>query len=259
MSKKLVELYFPPEESDGYILSPKKTFRLAIIAPSNSGKSFLITSLLLSDHPFLRKAFYKCVFIDPTFFSSNQKNPYKYLNIPEENVYEEPSDDVISSIFSNAPRNPNTNEVLPSLVVLDDTGEIKRNNLLNKFWIKARHYGISLIGSFQKLTFLSKPIRQSLSHIILFKSQNKSMINEFCDEFMDFDRETNYAIIKYATTPDAENPRPFLFIDLEKKKYYKCFDTEIKVKDIFYNIENDKNITDDEEDNNKDKSSENTA
>lgn len=232
MSKKLVDLHFPPDEDDGFILSPNKGFRLAIIAPSNSGKSFLISKLLLSEHPFLRKAFYKVHFIDPTFKHTSQKNPYQYIDVPDENVFEEVSDDVINHIFSAVPRNPNNDAILPSLLVCDDTGQIARNSTLSrKMFIKARHYGVSIIGSFQKLSFLPLPIRQSLSHIILFKSQNKKMLEEFAEEFMPWDRDTNMTIIKYATTSDADNKYPFLFCDLQNNKFYKGFDTLINVKD----------------------------
>jgi len=243
MSKKLVDLYMPPDIDDGYILSPNKGFRLAIIAPSNSGKSFLISKMLLTDHPFLKKAFYKVHFIDPTFLHTTQKNPYKYIDIPDENVYEECNDATISHIFNAIPRNPNTDEVLPSLCVLDDTGQLSRNGLLaRRMFIKARHYGVSIIGSFQKLSFLPLPVRQSLSHIILFKSQNKKMLEEFCEEFMPYDKEVNMAIIKYATTPDNDYPYPFLFCDLTNNKFYKGFDLEIKVKDNFMEPEEEEEL-----------------
>lgn len=235
-TKKMVDIYIPPQEDDGYIMSPNKCFRCAIIAPSNSGKSFLISKLLLSPHPYLHKAFYKVNFIDPTFNHTNQNNPYQYLDIDESQVYDEPDDETISEIFNSIPRDPNNDKVLPSLLVCDDTGQMKGTGkgslLAKKLFIKARHYGVSILGSFQKMSFLPRPVRQSLSHIILFRSQNRQMIEEFCDEFMPFSKETNLAIIKYATTPDEEHPYPFLFCDLVKGEYYKGFDTKIRVDDF---------------------------
>jgi hypothetical protein len=235
MSSKMVELHMPPETPDGYILSPNKAFRLAVIAPSGSGKSFLIAKLLLSPKPFLHKAFYRVSFIDPTFQHTTQNNPYKYIDIEDEDVYEEATDEVINHIFKSAPRNPNNDELLPQLMILDDTGQLKGSgkdsSLAKKMFIKARHYATSIIGSFQKLSFLPRPVRQSLSHIILFKSQNKTMLEEFMEEFMPFDRDTSQAIIKYATTPDEDLPYPFLFIDLQRMKFYKGFDTEIKIQE----------------------------
>ena len=235
MSSQLVELHMPPSEPDGYVMSPEKGFRCAVIAPSGSGKSFLISKMLLSGKPFFHKAFYRVIFIDPTFDNTSQNNPYKYLDIDPENVYEEATDEVISHVFRSAPRNPNNDELLPQLLVLDDTGQLKNSGkdslLAKKMFIKARHYSTSIIGSFQKLSFLPRPIRQSLSHIILFKTQNKTMLDEFMEEFMPFDKDTSQAIIKFATTPDETMKYPFLFIDLQRSKFYIGFDTEIKVNE----------------------------
>jgi hypothetical protein len=51
------------------------------------------------------------------------------------------------------------------------------------------------------------------------------------EEFMPFDKDTSQAIIKFATTPDETMKYPFLFIDLQRSKFYIGFDTEIKVNE----------------------------
>jgi hypothetical protein len=65
---------------------------------------------------------------------------------------------------------------------------------------------------------------------------------------MPYDMETNLAIINYATKKTLDHPYPFLFIDLEKRKFYKTFETEIKVKDIY-----DEDSETDDDDREKDK------
>ena len=55
---------------------------------------------------------------------------------------------------------------------IDQQNFAKHNNLLNALYIKARHYGVSIISSSQKYNRLSTTIRTNSRQLIVFNLRN---------------------------------------------------------------------------------------
>jgi len=199
-------------------------FRLAVVGGSNSGKSFLISRLLLSGKPFYNHKFSKIFWVNPTIKSSSENNPYDLIDLDDgqNEVYEEMNDETLQDIMSKLPRDKK-GELKHSLMVLDDCGQLEKNEFSKKLFIRMRHSKMSCIISIQKHTFLNKPIRQSLSHLILTTRMNTAMVKDIIAEFFPTSTKEGEEIVNEAFKDDGSDERPFLFMDLQKQKIYKRF------------------------------------
>ena len=114
-----------------------------------------------------------------------------------------------------------------SLIIIDDSigtqlfGLNRKNPLVN-FYIRARHYGCSIILSTQYWNSLNKAIRANATFLALFKNKDKKQLNSIYEEvasnitFDDFIRMFEDA---------TEDKYSFLYIDLEKADFRRSFNS----------------------------------
>jgi len=214
---------------------PKKSFAMYLIGNPGSGKTNLLLSMFLSHSTKKRKKpkyYYK--YFDKIYFisASLETIPVSFLKkIPEDQVFNQYSDDLMGDIIEDLKNGENEN----SAIVLDDSiKELKKSKILAKLFLNRRHCsqnsqeegqsGLSIFVTSQKYTLLPLEVRGACSQYIIFKSSNSAEVNRIKDELMwDLDKETQDAVLDEAW----KEPYSFLMIDVNKprdKKYYKKFD-----------------------------------
>lgn len=78
------------------------------------------------------------------------------------------------------------------LLVLDDVTNAARNPILSEFVSKSRHYNVSVCCLSQSLKQQNPTFRQNSNCLMIFKTQNKKVIEDIYDEFAssDMSKET---------------------------------------------------------------------
>lgn len=196
-------------------------FRMAVIGGSGSGKSFLIARMLVSEKPHLYKAFRKIYWINPTLGATEANDPYSIIKVPEEQIYRDINDDVLREVMSDLPRGKD-GKVRPSLMIIDDCGELSKNNeFAKKLFIRIRHSNMSCILSVQKNTMIPPSIRQSLTHVVMLSNTNQKQTDDIIEEYFPISGKEAKEIVKKAFEPDEIDEKPFLFLDLMKGRIFK--------------------------------------
>tara|TARA_R110000824_G_scaffold109215_5_gene256722 strand:+ start:17961 stop:18809 length:849 start_codon:yes stop_codon:yes gene_type:complete len=208
---------------------PKPAAQLLLIAPVKTGKSTIISNLLLRD------SMYKGYFTGGTHFISptiNLDKTSRYIrDHPDINTYDEYSDELMDAIIDFQREREDD---LPVCIVLDDIlGVIKQGSVATKFSSRYRHHGVDLlVWSIQKYTQDLPPvIRMNATDVIIgspFPNQKElgKIFEEFGDMYMG---EDNLRKLYDEATPNkhdflylklSENP-PEAFSNFEKQIYPK--------------------------------------
>ena len=208
---------------------PNKTFKLAIIGKSGSGKTNLLRNLTEK----LGKN------ISPSIKSMNKKP-----KLPEDRFYSSLKD--LPEIVSRMSEDEMEGRTL--LIMDDITNELKTSGIMGEqlktIYQNNRHLGnpiltdegqveesgaMSSIILSQRTNNLPRFIRSQLTHIILFDCRStKSEMMTIFEEFFHCDKEVFNEILRKV----FDNPKEkynFLFIDLGSSRVYKNFDTEFIV------------------------------
>ena len=214
---------------------PKKSFSMMLCGAPGSGKSNLMLSLLMS-HPTKRKKdpryYYKYFDTINLISPSLATLPKKFVDkLPQDQVHDTFSDDLICDIVENLYNGANHNHLL----LLDDCiRDLSRSKNLSKIFLNRRHIthdsekeghgGLSIIVTSQKFSLLPLEFRNALSDIIVFRSSNKSEINRIKDELLfDLSPEIQDELLSYCW----KEPYSFLYVKVNNQtedKYYKKFD-----------------------------------
>jgi len=199
----------------------KPEFLLIIVGPVRSGKGNLLVNLLENTNFGYRQYFDDVIYISPTI-----DNDVTGRAIKKDEKIQKISDgleDIDLILQSIVELKTKEEKLTPTLVVLDDmlgllksTGHSYFSNLCSKY----RHYKLSLIVTTQSFRSLPVVCRYNASAYIIFKSHNKKEYGKLKEElegnFPDFDKLYNEA---------TEEKFNFLFLNMEKIKAYKNFDT----------------------------------
>jgi hypothetical protein len=166
----------------------KPPFRIIVVAPSNSGKSVLISNLISSrDLPY-RKYFKKNIFIWSSTFSLDDPSFSMSDNIEKSNVYDEYSENTVMSIVDEQIGiiHKFTKKKAPHLLfifddIINDLPQ-SRQSVMNKLFFSARHYNISLILLSQQYKMTPRPVRLNASDVIIFQTGNNAEITKISEE-----------------------------------------------------------------------------
>ena len=212
-----------------------KRFSIYICGSPASGKTTLWTSLLLS-HPTKKKPkipryyyrfFDRCEIIS----GSLQTLPLKKFGLPEEQLNNKYTDELLEKIIDDICKDDNYN----SLIVIDDCiRDLTRSKILSKTILNRRHCtynkdeddsaSLSLMITSQKYNLLPLSLRSNMSHVIVFKTTNSAELNAVKDEVMaDLNKEQQNEILDLAWSKS----HGFLFIDVfapRDKRYFANFD-----------------------------------
>lgn len=218
---------------------PPKNFAMAFIGVPKSGKSNLLSQLLISkkkksSNRYFRGLFDRIEFVSPSF-ATLPKSFTKLL--PDEQFHTEYSDNLVEDIIESMYDSKNVN----NLLVFDDCiKDINNSRTLSKVFQNRRHItqnnededdtetaSLSVMITSQKFSMIPLQFRNSISDFIIFKASAKPEINRICEELLyDLDIKVAMDLLNLAWS----EPYSFLYVKpLEQlaNKYYIKFDKVI--------------------------------
>jgi hypothetical protein len=151
-----------------------------MVAPVKSGKSTIITNLLLN-HNFYRDCFDQVHIISNTIMNDNTSRFLKE-SFPG-TVYGSYSDRIIQAIIDQQLSYKNKKDRPIIAIILDDFVGIPRNSLVYKLASRYRHYGIALLlFSSQVFKEVHPLVRTNMTFSILGKNSNAREMLKITEE-----------------------------------------------------------------------------
>jgi len=226
---------------------PKLPMRMIMIAPSNSGKSVLISNLILDVY---KDCFNQVYIFSPSIMIDDNFIPVrKYLDernktINDKIYFEKYDPTELLKIVETQEKvieyqkKHDSNKLFQILIVLDDVADDKslcRNStILNALAMRGRHRRISLIISVQYYVALNPCIRCQASSLILFQIKNYKDLETFLEELGGMFKNKNKLFQIYKTAIE-DSPYSFLYVDLASKDinnmFFIRFEEPIKITD----------------------------
>lgn len=227
---------------------PRVPLRLILLAPSGSGKTVLISNLILNIY---RGAFERIFVFSPSIDVDSawievKKYQADKMNVQEnekEQLYFDSYDpDDLENIIDT--QHKVTKHVKASgkkklfsiLIIVDDFADdpkfTRQSKLLHSLFCRGRHNSISTIVSTQKFNALSPIIRVNASALIVFRLRNQKELEAFVEEVAGLvTKKELLEIYKYATKDEFS----FLYINLLAKTinnmFYKTFKELIQLEE----------------------------
>ena len=184
---------------------------LLMISPIRTGKSTIISNLLLNEDFYGQDYFDQTIVISPTIFNDKTSRFLK----KHADVYDSYSDELMRTIIAGQEGYDDLSERPDIAIVLDDViGMIKREAYVNSLASRFRHYNIKLLlMSCQNYRKVSPVIRSNCTHMIIGSPfPNQKELDKIAEEIGDqFGGKDNFLKIYHAATP---NKYDFLYLDL---------------------------------------------
>ena len=205
MPSEMIDKLPNPNEDKHHIKNP---FRMAVSAPSGSGKSNFLINLI--------KAFSdgEGTFSDITIITQNKDEPlYNYLHRVAPDIQ-------IKEGLHSVPQLDKMNKKQSHLVVFDDCVLQKDQSPIIKFYIRARKLGCSVVYLSQSYFDIPALIRKNCSYMVILKIGGLREVKDILRQFsLGVSKEQLLGMYDYAT---AEKLSCFL-IDVEEKDEDKKF------------------------------------
>lgn len=194
---------------------------------SRSGKSSLLTSLLL-DKNMYKRAFHNVLIVIPLHsFTSMAEKDNPFAELDESKVFHDLDLDTLERILSQIEGYADQEE--DTLLIIDDfAAELKDRKilrLLNKMINNRRHERLSIWMSVQ--TYKSIPLsnRKTINYLVLFKPSNMAEQKAVWEELTLIPREKFDEICDHV----FDRPHEYLVIDRDHDEYWRGFNQ------LFYN------------------------
>ena len=220
---------------------PKKSFAMYVCGRPGSGKTTtwlgLLTNKPTKRNPNMSRYYYRYFSHIWLISCSLQTLPLDKLNLNEDRIFNSFNDGMLIDIIEQEREDENLN----NLIILDDCiKDLNNRNSkeLSKLLLNRRHCsqnpdkegqsGLSVLINSQVYNLLPCNLRKNMSHLIIFRTENKKELQSIMTEVMaDLDEKTAKSVLNIAWEDDYS----FLFIDatkMTKDRYYKNFD-KIKI------------------------------
>lgn len=214
-------------------------FRACVVAPSGSGKTVLIQSLILDIY---KNKFDSIYIFSPSIYIDNVFDPIiNYIDneltinykSKEKYYFDEYDDDALfqiietqSNIIKYYKENLPSVKLLPSILIIvddfaDDVKTMKHNQTLNSLFVRGRHSGISVLISSQKYYAISNIIRLNCTDLIVFTLQNIKDKRAVVEDISALASQKN--IEKMYSLAVNDRPFSFFYIKLSSKTNEKFF------------------------------------
>jgi hypothetical protein len=197
------------ENPNYHLHNLKLPFRMAIVAPSGSGKTNFLLNLI---HLFSQG---KGTFADITIVTKNKSESlYDFLASKSDRI-------MIKEGLENLPQLDKFDKELNHLVVLDDLVLTKDQSRIESYFCRGRKLNASIVYLSQSYFRVPKFIRQNLNYLVLLKLSGERELRTILSESgIGIDREQLLSLYNYATAERFSA----LVIDYEapvEKKYRK--------------------------------------
>ena len=223
---KILRVKSPPKEKPRKQVHsnlPELPCIMVMVAPTKSGKSTIISNLLL------REDFYKDVHDNITIFSNTiEQDVTSRFLCKACDTYTGYDDNVLSGIISQQKSFKDEDRPFIGLVFDDILGSVKRNSYLNHLVTRSRHYGVGMLTiSVQSFKAIGPTIRNNCNAFICCNLQNMSELDKISQEYSGMlgGDEKFRKIYNEAT----KNRYDFLYIDLQSNpaRAFRNFETQI--------------------------------
>ena len=208
-----------------------------VVGQPGSGKTSLILSLLKSHptraHPERPKFFYG--YFNRIHIVSPSHTTLPDLDLPPEQIHEQFSDQGVQGIINELHAQTNGNDLLwldDCITDISSSPPSLQRAILNRRHVTCNEgpgtSSLSVIVTSQHYKALHPKLRSNFSHLILFPTQNASVLKTIRDEVMsDLSDHDSKRLLRFAWTATPASPRPFLLVCLAKcrgdGRYYKSF------------------------------------
>ena len=196
---------------------------MCLVAPTKSGKTVLLSNLLLRDD------FYKDIHDNVTIMSNTiaQDETGRFLRKACE-CYTGYDDLVLAGIIEQQKQFDDDDRPFIGLIFDDILGSVKRNSYLNHLVTRSRHYGVGLLAiSVQSFKAVGPTIRNNCNAFICLNLQNMSELDKISDEYSGmFGGDEKFRKIYHKAT---EQQYSFMFLDLQSNpaRAFKCFTEQL--------------------------------
>jgi hypothetical protein len=228
---------------------PKVPFRTILLAPSQSGKTVLISNMILNLY---RDVFERIYIFSPSIDVDSTWDPVKKYQSDNMKVIEKEKEklyfshynpDDLENIISTQHRvtkllkKQGRKKLFSILIVVDDHADdpsfTRQSKLLHALFCRGRHNSISTIVSTQKFAAIHPIIRVNASALIVYRLRNAKELQAFIEEVSGvITKKELYEIYKMATDEEYG----FLYINLVAKTvsemFYKNLTARIEVEDV---------------------------
>ena len=217
-----------------YEVAPKLPMRSMLCGPSSSGKTVLLSNMILDIY---RDCFSRIYIWSP---SINVDSTWKPVNDyirdhikpnEREKIYfdsYEPSEleHVIKTQQKviDYQKEQKHKDLYQILIIVDDfaddTNFTRRSQLLHQLYIRGRHYMISTITSTQVYKAISNVIRKNMTHLFIYRLRNYSDLEAIVEELSAvYDKKTLLQMYHEAIS----EPYSFLYVNLMQKQRERMF------------------------------------
>jgi len=242
---RIMKVKSPPREKPRKELHPnlpELPCIMTIIAPTKSGKTNLLTNLILRDE------FYKDVHDNVTIMSNTieQDRTGRFLK-QSCDCYTGYSDEILGGLIQQQKSFDDDDRPFIGLIFDDILGSVKRNSYLNSLVTRSRHFGVGLLAiSVQSFKALGPVIRNNTNAFICLNLQNMSELDKISAEYSGmYGGDEKFKKIYHKATEDRYD---FLYLDLQNNpaRAFKCFHTQLAEGDrLLFDGEVKKNIPED--------------
>jgi hypothetical protein len=182
---------------------------MVLVAPTKSGKTVLLSNLLLRDD------FYKDVHDNVTIMSNtiDQDETGRFLK-KSCDTYVGYDDIILGGIITQQKQFSDEDRPFIGLLFDDILGSVKRSSYLNSLVTRSRHFGVGLLAiSVQSFKALGPTIRNNCNAFICMNLQNMSELEKISLEYNGmFGGDKKFRAIYHKAT---EKQYDFLYLDLQ--------------------------------------------
>lgn len=201
----------PHLDDDPLLKHMNKSFICGLIGKAGSGKTSLMTSLILTKHKY-KKVFSKIYVFMPSSSRASMKEDI-FSVLPEEQIFEGVSSENLSTVYELLKEN--TEENKNSLLIFDDVQSHLKNNEVEKALLhivsNRRHLKCSLFVLAQNWVKIPKQIRQVFSDTYLF-NVSKAEYSAVFDEIINISKSDFVDVLEEYRKQKLDDSHSFLYI-----------------------------------------------
>tara|TARA_R110000796_G_scaffold155378_1_gene272066 strand:+ start:3973 stop:4719 length:747 start_codon:yes stop_codon:yes gene_type:complete len=223
---KILRVKSPPKQKPRKVVHPnlpELPCIMVLVMPTKSGKSTILSNLLLRDD------FYKDTHDNVTIFSNTiEQDVTSRFLCKACDTYTGYDDNVLGRIVKQQKDFDDEDRPFIGLIFDDIMGSVKRNSYLNNLVTRSRHYGVGLLAvSVQSFKGIGPTIRNNCNAFICGNLQNMSELIKISEEYAGmFGGKEKFEKIYAEATKERYD---FLYLDLQNNpaRAFRNFETQI--------------------------------